>query len=427
MNNGVMSSRARVLIFLISTPITALLIVGGLLGAARPEAQQAARPLTVFQDVTQKIESSYVTNVNIDAVFDGAMRGLIDGLDSSSAYLTPEEVRAYTSNAALPAGDVGVVVTRPYLRIVGVRDGSPAAKAGLQTGDIIRAIGDQPTRDMSTFAGARALRGAPGSKVTLVIIRGNAADPHPVDVVREVLSSDRVTSRKLPGGEAYVRVTSFDSGAAKAMQAAIASLGSAASNGLLIDLRGTADGAGPEGIEAARYFLKSGTIATLAGRAASDRTVTSASGSDGAFTAPVVLLVSNGTANAAEIFAAALSGNKRARLVGEPTAGIAAEQRLVQLSEGHGLWLTYRRYLQTNGDPIHERGLRPDVPVEIPVIGFEEQPKTTDDVLNAAIKELKNPGSARPAPAAAAAAGMPESRPSGERAQPPVTPAPPQR
>lgn len=101
-----MSARARVLIFLISTPLTAVLIVGGLLGAAHPEAQQAAKPLAVFQDVTQKIESSYVTRVNIDRVFDGAMRGLLDGLDASSGYLTPEEVRAYTANTPLPAGDV---------------------------------------------------------------------------------------------------------------------------------------------------------------------------------------------------------------------------------------------------------------------------------------------------------------------------------
>ena len=410
-----MSARARVLIFLISTPLTAVLIVGGLLGAAHPEAQQAEKPLTVFQDVTQKIESSYVTRVNIDSVFDGAMRGLIDGLDASSAYLTPEEVRAATSNTPLPAGDVGVVVTRPYLRVVGVRDGSPAAKAGVQTGDIIRAVNDQPTRDMSPFAGARALRGAPGSKVTLVIIRGNVADPHPIDVAREVLSNDRASGKKLPGGEALIRVSSFGAGAATAIQSALTTLGPSAAQGVLIDLRGTADGTATDAVAAARLFLKSGTISTLAGRTSADRTVTTAGAGDGAFTAPVVLLVSNGTANAAEIFAAALSGNKRARLVGEPTAGIAAEQRLVQLSEGHGLWLTYRRYLQNDGNPIHERGLRPDVPVEIPVVGFEEQPKATDDLLSAAIAELKKPGTtaAPAAPPARIAGAVDESRPQG--------------
>ena len=92
---------------------------------------------------------------------------------------------------------------------------------------------------------------------------------------------------------------------------------------------------------------------------------------------PVVLLVSTGTANAAEVFAAALGQQPRARLVGEPTAGIAGVQRLVQLPEGHGLWLTYAQYLQADGTPIHQNGLRPDVPVEVPSVGFDETPPAT--------------------------------------------------
>jgi carboxyl-terminal processing protease len=389
------------LVLLISTPLTLLLIVGGLLGAARPAAQQAVKPLGMFNEVTQKIVNSYVTQVNMEKVFDGAMRGLVDGLDASSAYLTPEEVRAYTANVPLPAGDVGVVVTRPYLRVVGVRDGSPAATAGLQTGDIIRAIDDLPTRDMSAFAGARALRGAPGTKTTLVIIRGNAADPHPIVVTRAVPSTARASVKRAASGTSYIRVESFGPGVADAIRASLTSLGSPA-GGLVIDLRGTADGVAADGIAAARLFVKTGTLATLAGRAPADRTVTTAGPDDGMFTAPLVLLVSNGTANAAEIFAAALAGNKRARLVGEPTAGIAAEQHLVQLSEGHGLWLTDRRYLQTDGTPIHEHGLRPDVPMAIPIVGFEEQPPATDDVLARGIEELTHP--TPPAPEAGAGA-----------------------
>ena len=92
---------------------------------------------------------------------------------------------------------------------------------------------------------------------------------------------------------------------------------------------------------------------------------------------PVVLLVSTGTANAAEVFAAALANNRRARLVGEPTAGIAGVQRLVRLPEGHGLWLTYAQYLQADGTPIHQNGLRPDVAVEVPSVGFDETPPAT--------------------------------------------------
>jgi len=399
--------------------------------------------LRVFEDVVRAILNAYVEPPNIDKVMDGAMKGLVDGLDPDTSYLTPDEVRAVDAKTPLPEGDLGLVISRQfYLRIVGVRDGSPAQRAGLQTGDFIRAINDAATRDMSEFTGNRLLHGAPGSKVTLLIIRnGNTGDPHPLELVREVLKTDRAAGRRLPGGQAYVRVASFGPGVTEELKAAVTATGPAAAGGLIVDLRDVADGEPEDGIAAARLFVKSGTIAIRAGRptpvgaangsagnsgpgAASgrgtaptatpppqttrptipDSAVKSLAGpGDGALTMPVVLLVSNGTAHAAEIFAAALSNNKRATLVGEPTAGLAGTQRLIRLPEGHGLMMTTERYLQSDGIPIHSRGLRPSVLIEIPTIGFEEQKPTTDPVLERGIKELTSPtpaAAAGPAPSA---------------------------
>jgi carboxyl-terminal processing protease len=388
-----MSSRTRALVFLISTPLVLFVVVGGLAGASRvaPAVPQSGFPhLKVFEEVVSYIINAYVEDVNVDKVFDGAMRGLTDGLDASSAYLQPEDVQAIDAGTPLAAGQVGLVITKQfYLRVVGVRDGSPAARAGLETGDFIRAIDSAPTRDMSAFAGTRRLSGAPGSTVSLLVFRNNPADPKTIALTRETPAGPDVTSRRLPGGEGYVRVTGFDDGTAHAIQAAAGTLGDAAAQGLIIDLRSTASGTGPDGIAAARLFVSNGTIATLAGRTASDRTVTAAGSGDGALTMPVELLVSNGTANAAEIFAAALADGHRARLVGEPTAGIAAEQKLVRLPEGRGLWLTYREYLRADGTPLEEHGLRPDVPVDTPVLDFDEARPTTDAVLAAAVADLK--------------------------------------
>ena len=411
-----MSSRSRVLLFLVSTPIAAMLIVGGLLGAARPAAQQGVSHLRVFEDVVQLITHAYVEDVNVDRVFDGAMRGLSDGLDPSSAYLTPDEVRAVEANQPLPAGDVGLVLSRQfYLRIVSVRDGSAAKRAGLAEGDFVRAIDDKPTRDLSAFASTRLLRGAPGSKVKLLVFRNSAAEPHTVELTRETSTADAVTSRKLPSGEIYLRVNSFGTGTPAAIRTHLPLGGLEAANAgraegrvaadpgtpVLIDLRSTADGAPEDGIAAARLFVKSGTLATRASRSTPAPTVTSAGPGDGALTMPVVLLVSTGTANAAEVFAAALANNRRARLVGEPTAGIAGVQRLVKLPEGHGLWLTYAQYLQADGTPIHQNGLRPDVPVEVPSVAFDETPPAppappaNDAVLDRALQDLKSGGSPR--------------------------------
>lgn len=384
-----MTSRSRWLIFLISTPLVILAGVGGLLGASSPLPQQGFPQLRVFEDVTSLVMNAYVEPVDADRVMEGAMRGLADGLDASSAYLTPEEVKSIDSGTPLAAGDIGVIVTRQfYLRIVGVRDGSPAARAGLRTGDFIRGIDGRPTREISAFTGNRLLHGAPGSKVQLTILRGNAAEPHVFDLVREAQKGDLVTSKRLPGGEGYVRVASFAPGAAAAIRTRVEALRQAGASAAIVDLRGTADGVAEEGIAAARHFVKSGTLATRAGRG-TDRVVTAAAAGDGAVTMPTVLLVSNGTANAAEIFASALATNRRADLVGEPTAGIAAVQHLLKLPENRGLWITYGRYLDRDGKPIHEHGLAPTIAVEEPSVGFDETPPATDDALAKAVEHLK--------------------------------------
>src|SRR2546426_5511732 len=173
-----MPSRTRIIVISITAPVIAFAIVGGVLGRvmAREDTYQH---LKIFDDVVSLITSNYVEDVNVDKVMHGAMHGLADALDPDSAYLTAAEVKQVEGGVALPAGDVGLDLTRQYyLRVVAARDNSPAAKAGLRTGDYVRAINEMPTREMSVWEGMRALRGTPGSKVTLTVIRGNAADPH---------------------------------------------------------------------------------------------------------------------------------------------------------------------------------------------------------------------------------------------------------
>jgi len=385
-----MTSRSRWLAFAVSTPLVVLVTVGGLLGARAPLPlpKQTFTHLRVFEDVVSLIMSSYVENADPDRVMEGAMRGLVDSLDPMSAYLSADEVIAAKANTPLPAGDVGLIVSRQfYLHVVGVRDGSPAARAGLRPNDFIRGIDNKPTREVSAFTGTRLLRGAPGSKVELTVLRGNAAEPHVVTLVREVPSGSSVSTTRLPSGVALVRVASFGEGTATALGTAFDGLRESGVTGAIVDLRGTADGPIEEGIAAARLFVKSGALAIRAERNKPQETTTAAAG-DGRLTLPVVLLVSNGTAGASEVFAAALQGNTRADLVGEPTAGLAASQRLVSLAEGRGLWMTYARYLALDGEPIHERGLPPDVAVGSPNVAFDQAPPATDEMLAKAVAHL---------------------------------------
>lgn len=382
-----MTRTTRWLLFAISTPLVFLVAVGGLLGAAgaTPETpQRGFAHLRVFENVVSLIVSNYVEEIEVDPVMDGAMRGLADSLDAESAYLTPDDVRALDAGKTRGAADVGVVVARQfYLRVVGVRDGSPAAGAGVRPGDFIRMIDGTPTRDMSAWEGARRLSGEAGSPVELVVIRTNPADPHVLKITRVAAPADLVTTTSVDGTP-LVRVRSFGPGTADEIRNDLGAIG-AGSGPVLIDLRGVADGTAADGIAAARLFVKDGPLATSAGRSG-EKSRTAAEAGDGAFTRPVLLLVSNGTAHAAEIFAAALQDQGRARLVGEPTAGLAGEQKLFRLPGGHGLWMTHLRYLKVDGEPIHGQGLEPDEPVAIPIADFGEAPPAADAVLDRALE-----------------------------------------
>jgi len=386
--------RTRWLILLVSTPFVLIVAVGSLIGATPEPVQRAFGPLLVYKDVVSLIMSSYVEEVEIDPVMDGAMRGLADGLDAESAYLTPAEVEVHRDGAMPGPADVGLVVARQfYVRVVGVRDGSPADRAGLRTGDYIRTIDGTPTRDMSAYAGARRLAGAPGSKVTLLVIRSNPADPHQIVLTREVPDGPLVDGRRLDAGTVLIRVHRFEAGTAAALSAQLASLNASATTAVLIDLRGVADGSAEDAIAVARLFVKYGPLATSAGRDGTPDPV-APTAADGALTMPLTLLVSNGTAHAAEIFAAAIQGNERGQLVGEPTTGLAGEQKLFRLPSGHGLWMTYRKYLTASGDPIHGRGLRPDVPVAGAAVDFGEPLPEADPILERALEVARKGGPA---------------------------------
>ena len=384
-----MSSRTRAIVLAITAPVVAFAIVGGVLGTvmAREDTYQH---LKIFDDVVSLISSNYVERVDIDKVMRGAMNGLVDSLDPDSAYLTPDEVKQVESGATLPAGDLGIELTRQYyLRVLAARDNSPASKAGLRTGDYVRAIGDVPTRDMSVWEGMRALRGPVGSKVALTIIRGNAADPHVVTLTREALAPADVTSRVATPGIGYVRVPAIGPRTADQVKSHVAELSKSGATKLVIDVRHTASGTYDQGLALARLFVAKGTLAVRETKGAQTKDTIAANPGDGSISLPAVVLMDNGTSGAAELFASALRGNQRADLVGEHTIGRAGVQKLIKLPGGAGLWLTTVRYLTPAGNPLHEKGLEPTVGVESPDVEFGQPPPPTDIMLDKAIEHVQ--------------------------------------
>jgi carboxyl-terminal processing protease len=379
-----MPSNIRRIVLWISAPIVAFAIIGGFLSkvAAREDTYQHLR---IFDDVVNLITGNYVEKVDVDKVMTGAMHGLADSLDPDSAFLSPAQVAQAESNAALPPGTVGIDLTRQYyLRVIATRDGSPAAKAGIRTGDYVRVIDGKPTREMSVFEGIRLLHGAPGSKVKLTIIRGSTTDPHEVELTREAPAPVDVSGRIAAPGVGYVRIAAFGPRTAEQTRTQIAELMKGGASKLVVDVRRTSGGSLDAGLALARLFVGSGTLTVKETRGQERETIAAAPG-DGSISAPSTVLIDTGTSGAAELFASALAGNNRAELIGEHTIGRAAQQRLVKLPDGSGLWLTTTKFLTPDGSPLHEKGLEPTVAVEDPDVEFGQPAPTEDPILQKAL------------------------------------------
>jgi carboxyl-terminal processing protease len=383
-----MKSRGRLLVLMISVPVLAFAVIGGFMGRAMAQ-QESYQFLRIFEDVVTLIVNNYVEEVQPDKIMRGAMHGLADGLDPDSAYLDAEQVKVFERNESLANGRTGLEITRQYyLRVVAARDGSPAARAGLRPGDYVRAIDGQSTRDTSAYQGQRLLAGKPGTKVTLTVLRGNAAEPHTVELTREVLEPAPVRGRIVQPGVGELRIAEFGTATVDQIRTEVATLTKSGATRLVVDLRGTAFGDVESGLAAARLFVPSGTLVYRQERGKAKDAVAAAAG-DGSITLPTAVLADNGTSGAAELFAAALAGNKRASVVGERTLGRAAKQRLVRLPDGSAMLLTHQLYLTPDEAVINEKGLAPDIAVEQPDIEFGQPAPTPDATLDRAIEHLK--------------------------------------
>ncbi len=356
-----MTPRGRLAIALASTLLVAYVALGSLLGRVLGDTTYGQ--LAVFNEVLRIVLDAYVEPVNVDRAMNGARLGLTDALDGDSAYLDAEEFRAYQSAGRENDAEIGVILSRrvSFLMVVTTRAGSPAQKAGIRPGDLVKTIDGRHSRPLSAVAGQRLLRGAPGSVVKLTLLRVGS-DPVSVDVVRERLIPIPATGRMLDGGAAYVKVAEFTPRVTEEVRADVEGFKRAGSRQLVLDLRGAGHGELSEGVKMAELFMKGGVVAKVAGANAEEQ-VLNADPARSVWDRPMAVLTDNGTSGAGEIVAAALLDAGRASVVGEPTFGRAPIQRAVVLPEG-GLVLTVARYVSPKGTAIHGKGVTPSVPVQ---------------------------------------------------------------
>jgi carboxyl-terminal processing protease len=322
--------------------------------------------LRTFTEIFGRIKRDYVEPVTDKKLLEDAIRGMLSGLDPHSAYLVAEEYQELKEGTTGQFGGLGIEVTMEngYIKVVSPIDDTPAQKAGIKTGDLIIKIDDKPVKGMSLTDAVKMMRGEPGSKIVLAIVREGEEAPLKLTLTRDIIKVKSVKSRMLEKGYGYVRVSSFQSGTGDALKAALAALkkeNGGTLKGLVLDLRNNPGGVLNAAVEVSDAFLKSGLIVYTEGRIENSEMRFNAAPDDLIDGAPIVVLINAGSASASEIVAGALQDQKRAVIMGEKSFGKGSVQTILPTSNGAAVKLTTARYYTPSGRSIQAEGIEPDV------------------------------------------------------------------
>src|ERR1700687_3987517 len=354
-----MNRAARIGILVASVAIVCYAGIGHVLG--RTPDDKAYKSLTVYGEVLQKIQSDYVDEPNMRMVTAGSLHGLLESLDAQSSYLTPREYTEYKQKAqSAGTGDTGLNLSKRfgYVIVISVLPDSPAEKAGVRSGDIFESVAGFTTRDMSVGQALNLLNGPAGSGVKVGVIRRGRAEPEEVDVVRQKLAVPKITAEKIDPDILALRIPSLDPGRADEIRNRLAEAEKQGIHKVILDLRECGRGPVSEGVNVARLFIPSGTIATLRGQTVSAQTFAAESGKV-VCRNPVSVLIDGTTSGAAEVLASAMVANHRGDVVGERTFGLGSEPKLIPLDDVSALFLTMSNYYNAGGKSILDEGVTP--------------------------------------------------------------------
>jgi carboxyl-terminal processing protease len=349
------------------------ILVGGLALPGIGMTQSLNGKETVYEDINlfdeafERIRRDSVDPVADSKLIDAAIAGMLSGLDPHAAYIDPTALKSLQSADDESEPGIGLVATidNGELKVISPRDGSPAAKAGIEPGDLIFAIGKEPIYELTLAQAKERLRGPPGSAVTLILRRGNGPPIH-ITVTRAAYRLQTVSSRLLDGNIGYLRLAGFDGDTQPALEAALQDLRRQAGGklaGLALDLRNNPGGNFDAAVKVALSFIDKGDVGVIKGRQAADVKHIAGTPNDLAKGTPIVALVNGGTAREAELVAGALQDNHRALLLGSRTYGDGDIETLIPLDSGGAIRLTTARFTTPSGREIEGKGLVPDLVV----------------------------------------------------------------
>ena len=354
-----MNTRLKYIVVSASTCLTVLLLIGTVLGqSASPD--DTYKHIGVFTDVVSRIKSEYVEEPDMKSVTLGALNGMLEAIDPFASYLNADQYKDYLKNRDVQRADVGLILSKKfgYVGVVGVVPGSPAAKTGFSTGDMIETIKGIATRDMPLAYASMLLQGDPGSTVELSVVRVQQPEPQTLTLTRASAVPVPVQTSVLAGQVGYLKPGVLSSSTLRETAADIEKLQKDGVQKLILDLRNTAVGSPQDGIAFANLFLSKGRVTYLQGQRVPRQNFDAEPGK-AVTSLPLVVLTNRGTADGAEIVAAALNDNKRAQLVGERTYGDASVRRAITMDDGAAIILSVAKYYSADGKAIQDNGVTP--------------------------------------------------------------------
>ncbi|MDH3200743.1 MAG: S41 family peptidase [Myxococcales bacterium] len=396
------------------------LVIVGLLALAlvvvtaseAPARRSPFQPLTIFARALAYIEVNYVEPVDQKSLVYGAIRGLTEALDPHSVFLEPEDYVILESDAEGRFAGIGVEVSMRdgWLTILTVFESGPADKAGLEPGDRFLTIEGKEARDIRLYDAVRMIRGEPGTEVTVTIRREGTEEAIERKLRRAFIDVDPIDLRYLENRIVYVQIRAFQEDTAELLSEALDQAVTALHprggiEGLLLDLRDNGGGLLREAVLVSDEFLSSGVVLTTRSRGGELIQEFSARKSGTRPKWPMVILINEQTASAAEIVAGALSDHKRAVLVGTRTFGKGSVQNIFELPDGSALKLTIARYYTPSGQSIQAQGISPDIVAEQPKEEGMPAP-IREEELEGHLVAKKTLGNRRKQPATASPTGQ---------------------
>jgi len=370
---------------------TAITLTHGVL-ADKPTAKSETLPfrdLQTFVEILNRVKSDYVEPVDDKTLLENAVRGMLSGLDPHSSYLDEKEFKDINISTTGKFGGLGIEVQMQngFVRVVSPIDDTPAAKAGIQPGDLIIKIDEISVKGLSLAEAVDKMRGEPGTKVTLTIGREGANAPVIVELTRAVINVASVKSKLLESGMGYLRISSFTTETGGALEREFAKLRKEGEiKGLVLDLRNNPGGVLDAAVKVSDAFLNKGPIVSIKGRELSSAREFDAAPGDLLNGAPIVVMINGGSASASEIVAGALQDQKRAVVVGSKSFGKGSVQTIMPLQNEAAIKLTTARYYTPNGRSIQGEGIEPDIVIRQLKVAKDEQQAAFEAIEEADLK-----------------------------------------